>query len=650
MASLLIGLQTLNQLLTAGIAITAFSLLIYALTFNLRDRVARSFAMILACLTIVYAGDAFSSVATTPREMEFWLRWQWVGITFLPATYFYSSDSLLVTTGRPSRGRRRVFVRLIFLVSGLFLLGLAFDSLVGALSVPVDSPAPHLTPTLLTGLFALYYIGMMLWAWLNYARAFRRTRTETSRRRMLYLMAGATAPALGAFPYLIFVARIAVQHSVWFWIAVIVSNLLITVLLVLMAYAVAFFGVPWPDRLVRSRLFEWILRGPVVASTALAITTLTRRAGEFFGVPYSAAVPILMVATILVLQYALTLLTPWWQRWFAQAGDFADLKALQDLENRLLTNSDLRQFLETILAAICDRLQTPAAFVVAFEASEITMTVAVGTPNAAIGDLMNADLLSQIAQKQPQSQLERLFDWGAWWLLPLRADEKMLLGLLGVQRNSANLLEDENLELLISLAERAADALRDRQTQREVLNVLQQLSPQMARLQQIRAAARFDGDGIRTQSALQMMENEDENLSRWTKDALTHYWGGPKLTENPLLKLQVVQRAIQEGESPANALRAILRQAIERVRPQGERRFTAEWILYNILEMKFMQGQKVRDIALRLAMSEADFYRKQRVAIEQVAKMISAIELEAQTDHPPQHNPAISIPPHKESD
>lgn len=642
MLSLLTGLQTFNQLLTAGIAITAFSLLIYALTFNLRDRVARSFALILACLVIVYAGEAFGSIASTAREIEFWLRLQWMGIVFLPATYFYSSDALLVTTGRPSRGRRRVFVRLIFLISGLFLLALPFDSLVGVLVNNANSPAPYLTATPLTRFFALYYTGMMLWAWANYARAFQRTLTETSRRRMLYLMAGATAPALGAFPYLMFVSQIAVQHWVWFWVAVIFSNLLVTVLLVLMAYAVAFFGVPWTDRVVRARLFEWILRGPVVASTALAITTLTRRAGEVFGMPYSAAVPILMVATILILQYVLTLLTPWWQCWFAHAGDFADLKALQDLENRLLTNSDLRQFLETVLAAICDRLQTPAAFIVALESNEVAMTVAVGTPGAAIDSMVQPELLAQITQKQPDPQADYLFDWGAWWLLPLRTPEKNLLGLLGVQRNPEGTLEDENFEALILFAERAADALRDRQTQRQVLGVLQQLAPQMARLQQVRAAARFDGSGLRTQSALKMMENEDENFSQWTKDALTHYWGGPKLTENPLLKLQVVQRAIDEGESPANALRAILRQAIERVRPQGERRFTAEWILYNILEMKFIQGQKVREIALRLAMSEADFYRKQRVAIEQVAQMISAIELEAQID-------PISSPSRKET-
>jgi hypothetical protein len=75
-------------------------------------------------------------------------------------------------------------------------------------------------------------------------------------------------------------------------------------------------------------------------------------------------------------------------------------------------------------------------------------------------------------------------------------------------------------------------------------------------------------------------------------------------------------------------MRAILRQGIESVKPDGERKFTAEWILYNILEMKFMQGRKVREIALRLAMSEADLYRKQRVAIEEVAKALVDMERE----------------------
>ena len=59
--SILAGIKALNQMLTAGIAITAFSLLIYALTFNLRDRVARSFAIILLSVVVVFTSEAIQS-------------------------------------------------------------------------------------------------------------------------------------------------------------------------------------------------------------------------------------------------------------------------------------------------------------------------------------------------------------------------------------------------------------------------------------------------------------------------------------------------------------------------------------------------------------------------------------------------------------
>jgi len=107
------------------------------------------------------------------------------------------------------------------------------------------------------------------------------------------------------------------------------------------------------------------------------------------------------------------------------------------------------------------------------------------------------------------------------------------------------------------------------------------------------------------------------------------------LTESPLIRLRVVQQAMDEHEgNPTNALRAILRQAIDQVRPEGERRFTGEWILYNILELKFLEGRKVREVAKRLAMSEADLYRKQRVAIEAVANAIIEMEKDAIAQNP----------------
>ena len=59
----------------------------------------------------------------------------------------------------------------------------------------------------------------------------------------------------------------------------------------------------------------------------------------------------------------------------------------------------------------------------------------------------------------------------------------------------------------------------------------------------------------------------------------------------------------------------------------GSTAYTPEWILYNILEMKFLEGRKVKEIAKRLAVSEADLYRKQRIAIETLANTIIEMEM-----------------------
>ena len=153
--------------------------------------------------------------------------------------------------------------------------------------------------------------------------------------------------------------------------------------------------------------------------------------------------------------------------------------------------------------------------------------------------------------------------------------------------------------------------------QQEVVSSLEDLTPQVELIQRLRAASRYDQKGMLAD--LDKLSPQGD-FSQTVKDALSHYWGGPKLTESPLLRLQVVQRTLEDHDNnPVNALRSILREAIEQVRPEGDRRFTGEWILYNILEMKFMEGRKVREVAMRLAVSEADLYRKQKVAIEAVA-------------------------------
>jgi len=626
--SLLAGLQVINDILYAGIAITAFSLLLYAMSFNLRDRVARSFAIILLCVVVVFTTEALQNKTVPDWEIELLLRLQWIGIVFLPPAYLHLSDALLVTAGRPSRGRRRVAVRLVYGVSLVFLVLLGLDLLVGRLVVN-GIPAPHLQRTIWTEVFTIFYIGIIAWAGYNFIRAYQRMLTRSGQRRMLYLMAGATAPALGSYPYLLYGSSFASKFPLIFWSAVLVNNLLVAVLVVTMAYAVAFFGVSWPDRVVKSRLFKWLLRGPVTASLALALMTIVRRAGGLFGGdPYSGFVPLVMVVTVLLFEHAITLLSPIWERALFFGRDREEIQLLQNIEERLLTQSDLQQFLENVLAAVRDHLQSPCAFVAALDGDDLSLNVVAG--NRALLERENLNDALQVVSDNGESGRHE-FLWGDFWVLPLhqgkvtgdRDEMPPLLGLLGIARNSDRRLDGDQRDALWLLADRVALALEDRQLQQHVFNSLQDLQPQMDMLQRIRAAGRYDT----TASLLTEPVFEESDLADWVKDALTHYWGGPKLTNSPLMRLQIVRSFMDNYEGNAsNALRALLRQAVDQVRPEGDRKFTSEWILYNILEMKFIEGRKVREVAGRLAMSEADLYRKQRVAVEAVARAILEME------------------------
>ena len=163
MAFLLNGLISANQILTAGIVITAFSLLLYALTFNLRERVARAFAILLACVTTVYFGDAVVSTLQEAGAVEVWLRLQWVGIAFVPVAYLHFSDALLATIGQPSRGRRRLAIYILYVAAVVFLWAAVFTNILVYDGTTEAGPAQLAAGPLFAG-FLAYFLGTLTWA------------------------------------------------------------------------------------------------------------------------------------------------------------------------------------------------------------------------------------------------------------------------------------------------------------------------------------------------------------------------------------------------------------------------------------------------------------------------------------------------------
>ena len=619
-------LQAFNQIVTAGNAITAFSLLLYSLTFNLRERVARTFALLMGCVTIVYFGDVLASTALQDVEYILWLRLQWVGIAFVPAIYIHFSDALLAATGKPSRGRRKAVIVGSYAVGFAALYAVAQTDLLTA-GLERSAGAGYLRPGPLFPVYALFLVLVLSFSGFNYWRAYQRGLTRTSRRRLRYLIIGSLGPILATFPFLMLVSSLAESSPTLFWSILVISTVLVTGMLVLMAYSVAYSGVSYPDRVVKSRLFQWILRGPVVASTVLTITVLLDRAAVRFNMENSRLIPFAMVASLLLLQYLITLVRQPIEKWLFYGEDRADVARLQLLEDRLLTTSDLRQFLESVLNAMCDITDSVSAFIAVIGESGLELEVAVG-PDDPLRGSEDLPPVLMADKKRTINELGTLFIWDGYWLIPLRAKDSSeeIAGLIGIRARAEE--PDYDIEEAISiksLAAQATTALADRKLQREVFNVVDRLVPQIEEIQRMRAAAGFLGADAFT-DPLENLRSEAD-LAQMVRAALSHYWGGPRLTKSPLLQLRVVRQALDEHDSnPVNALRGILRQGIDRIRPEGERRFTAEWMLYNILEMKFLEGRKVRDVAMRLAMSEADLYRKQRVAIEAVTSAITDME------------------------
>ena len=187
-------------------------------------------------------------------------------------------------------------------------------------------------------------------------------------------------------------------------------------------------------------------------------------------------------------------------------------------------------------------------------------------------------------------------------------------------------LGEEDYELIERFQERATLLLENRINQQELLAEVVEISPDINYIQRLQAAARYDTEDI-LDIDVDQKQMDFKSINKYLKDALKHYWGGPNLSQSPLIKMTIVQNELQESEhNEVTALRNVINNAIEKIRPTGDRKYTGEWLLYNILELKYLQGMKGRDITRRLAMSEADFYRKQKVAINEIARVMVDME------------------------
>jgi len=622
-----------NLILASTTVIIAFSLLVYLLTHNLRNAVARSFCALLAFVTTVYVGDVFLTAVNDADAARFWLTFQWLGIVFVPAAYLHFSDTLLRTTRDVSR-RRTIGVAASYLAGFVFAImarypGWLFRQLEIAPGVAFFFDAGPYFWT-----FAVYFFVVSAWAAAGVWHTRQRCLTSTSRRRMGYTLISVAAP-LSVFPYLVISPIDALStHPLLFRMLAAFASIGITIMTVVMAYAVAYHGVLTPDRVVKRELIKYLVQAPLLGTVVIGLILLVPPAERILGLPRDTVVILSVVVGIVVFQTFVRLAEPLVDLIIYQR-DWGEVVWIRRLDERLLTSSDLQQLLENILTALCDLLRVETGFVLVMRDGKLRVDTFCGRREAALAFLHREDLSALLRQVLENGQADpalpevHLVHRDGFYLIPLRSTNgEATLGILALEdRADFSELSGEERRAVITLLERAALALEDRQLQQSVFGVLKELAPHIEALQaQVRGAVPYAGAPIL--EAIEADPIHSPDFVNWVKDALSHYWGGPKLTESPLLQLQVVRDALEKHDSnPARAMRYVLDRAIEALKPEGERSLTAnEWVLYNILELRYRQGKRARDVARRLAMSESDLYRKQRVAIEEIARQLAAME------------------------
>jgi N-terminal 7TM region of histidine kinase len=624
-------LLTLNDLLSAAVLIVTFALLAYLLLQNRESPVARALCVLLAGIVVVFGGDVLIGQIQSEATIAFMLRAQWLGIVSVPAGYLHLTHALLSYGGQTSNWRRW-YVLAGYLISGsFFVLALGTDLLLSP--GVVRGPLAQFGAGPLFSIFAIYFALACMLVFGATLRVRRLVLTPILRRRLTYLAATVLGPGLAVFPYLV----IANPGSPTFDTAALLllglGNAAIAIMTIVAVYSIGFQGMSLPDRIIRQDFVRWWLYGPVVGITIVLFVRGVPPLARMLGVSPDILLTFgIMIMTVLMPIFV-TRAKPYLDA-LVYTQDHGEIDYLRALPRSTFTQTDLRSLLENTLIAICGALRIETGFVAAAdEDNQYTIKTVVGARRD-VKRFVNEQQLGELVQRLAQLPVPEngalfseptFINASGFCLLPLRDPNGSFIGALGVGLPPEALTADAR-RLVSALSHQIEMALTTVHMQQRLFETLRDMGPEIESLQllstRLEQATPASLDSLKTEVALL------PDFPQIVKDTLAHYWGGPKLSDSPLLGLRSVRRMLDEqGGSPTRALQAVLRQAIENLRPDAQLDPSAqEWVLYNILEMRFLQGRRIRDTADRLAMSESDLYRKQRIAVEEVARQLALME------------------------
>lgn len=631
-------LEQLNQLLSAAVLIVTFSLLAYIAMQNWRNDIARALLVLLSGVVVVYGGDLLLARATREATIEFLGRAQWLGIAVVPAAYIHLANGLFALGERQEQAQRsRWLVYLAYAGAGAVFLLVALGTGLIVRGSLLSGPIAQFQPGPLFWAYVLFLFTSSLVALAAILHSQRSALTFTQRRRLTYLGATFAAPGIGVFPFLMIGAPPSVPAGA-ILILQAIASVIVAAMVTVMTYSVAFQGVLLPDRLIKQDFLRWWLYGPFIGIAIILFMQAVPLLERLLGLPQNTLLTFGVMLMTVLMPLFVSKVKPYLDA-LVYMQDHEEIDYLRSLPRNTFTRADLRTLLENSLVAICGALRVDSGFVVAPGDGGYTIRAVCGSRREVkrfVADYPLSELMPQLEQLPPRARdtlppTDAFLSCGGFCLLPLHSPDGLFLGALAVAYSPEQLrrgggLAAETRQLISVLAHQMELALSTVQMQSQIFDALRGLGPELQSLQQI--ASRLEQA---TPASLATIDGEvvlDPAFPQLVKDALTQFWGGPKLADSPLMGLRTVKRVIQsQGGSPTRALQGVLRQAIGNLRPDEQLDPSAqEWLLYNLLEGRFLQRKTVRDVANRLAMSESDFYRKQRIAIEEVARQLALME------------------------
>jgi hypothetical protein len=604
--------------------------------------------MLLMSVMIVYGGDVLLGRADRLTTIQFLLRAQWLGIALVPSAYLHLSSALLkVSRENQQVSRRRWLVWSGYTASViLFMLALHTDLVVRD-GMTSDVMMAQFKAGPLFWLYVAFFAISILVTLHAIVRTRRDSLTPALRRRLTYLRATFIAPGLAVFPYLVVAGGYLPIPGTLPLVFVVLLNMAVSGMITVMTYSIGFHGVLIPDRLIKQDFARWCLYGPVVGVTIILCIQLVPWLDNWLGLPSDTLITFVVMMMTALMPIFVSKVRPYLDA-LVYMQDQEEIDYLRRLPRNVFTGTDLRQLLENTLIAVCGALHVETGFVAGPGKDGYTVKALCGsrrTVKRFVAEHPLSDLMQKLEQTHPRtsdpsSSHTSFVECNGFFLLPLRSPDGVFLGALGVARlanANANAVEQqgdivpESRHLINVLTHHMELAMATVQMQQRIFDNLRGLGPEMHSLQQLASQLEHVTPASVSPASHASLESDvslHPQFQQLVKDALTHYWGGPKLSDSPLLGLRTVRRFIKEdGGSPTRALQAVLRQAINNLRPDDQLDPSAqEWLLYNILELRFLQGKRIRDAAHHLAMSESDFYRKQRIAVEEVARQLALME------------------------